>query len=117
MTGLLIVGASQAGVQLVASLRALGYDEPITLLGEEDHRPYQRPALSKEFLQDKVGKESLIFRSQEYWDEHRVAAGQGRADRARRAPGATARAPPTRRRAGRSPSTGSRSPSAPAPGA
>ncbi|GAA1635077.1 NAD(P)/FAD-dependent oxidoreductase [Georgenia ruanii] len=72
MTGLLIVGASQAGVQLVASLRALGFDEPITLLGEENHRPYQRPALSKEFLQDKVGKESLIFRSQEYWDEHRV---------------------------------------------
>ncbi|GAA4287894.1 NAD(P)/FAD-dependent oxidoreductase [Georgenia daeguensis] len=72
MTGLLIVGASQAGVQLVASLRALGFHEPITLLGEENHRPYQRPALSKEFLQDKVGKESLIFRTQEYWDEHRV---------------------------------------------
>lgn len=72
MTGLLIVGASQAGVQLVASLRALGYDSPITLLGDEDHRPYQRPALSKEFLQDKVDKESLIFRTQQYWDEHRV---------------------------------------------
>jgi 3-phenylpropionate/trans-cinnamate dioxygenase ferredoxin reductase subunit len=45
--GLLILGSSQAGVQLAVSLRALGYDEPITLLGEENHRPYQRPALSK----------------------------------------------------------------------
>jgi 3-phenylpropionate/trans-cinnamate dioxygenase ferredoxin reductase subunit len=44
--GLLIVGASQAGVQLAGSLRALGYESPITLLGEENHRPYQRPALS-----------------------------------------------------------------------
>jgi 3-phenylpropionate/trans-cinnamate dioxygenase ferredoxin reductase component len=53
-TGLLIVGASQAGVQLAVSLRALGFDEHITLLGDEDHRPYQRPALSKEFLQGKI---------------------------------------------------------------
>jgi 3-phenylpropionate/trans-cinnamate dioxygenase ferredoxin reductase subunit len=56
-TGLLIVGASQSGVQLAVSLRALGFDEHITLLGEEDHRPYQRPALSKEFLQGTVESE------------------------------------------------------------
>ncbi|MFJ5149929.1 FAD-dependent oxidoreductase, partial [Glutamicibacter sp. NPDC088455] len=76
-TGLLIVGASQSGVQLAISLRALGYDEHITLLGDEDHRPYQRPALSKEFLQDKIGSESLIFRSNEYWDEHNVTLVKG----------------------------------------
>lgn len=72
MSGLLIIGSSQAGVQLAVSLRALGHDGPITLLGEENHRPYQRPALSKEFLQDVITKESLIFRTQEYWDEHRI---------------------------------------------
>jgi 3-phenylpropionate/trans-cinnamate dioxygenase ferredoxin reductase subunit len=71
-TGLLIIGASQSGVQLAVSLRALGFEEPITLLGEENHRPYQRPALSKEWLQGVVGNESLIFRSNEYWDEHNV---------------------------------------------
>ncbi|MGF9663905.1 FAD-dependent oxidoreductase [Arthrobacter crystallopoietes] len=76
-TGLLIVGASQSGVQLAVSLRALGFDEHITLLGEEDHRPYQRPALSKEFLQGTVESESLIFRSNEYWDEHNVALVKG----------------------------------------
>ncbi|NMM85687.1 ferredoxin [Rhodococcus sp. SRB_17] len=70
--GLLIIGSSQAGVQLVASLRALGYELPITLLGEENHRPYQRPALSKEFLQGEVSSESLIFRTPQYWEEHRV---------------------------------------------
>ena len=71
-TGLLIIGASQSGVQLAVSLRALGFDEHITLLGDEDHRPYQRPALSKEFLQGTVESESLIFRSNEYWAEHNV---------------------------------------------
>jgi 3-phenylpropionate/trans-cinnamate dioxygenase ferredoxin reductase component len=76
-TGLLIIGASQAGVQLAISLRGTGFDEHITLLGEEDHRPYQRPALSKEFLQDKVDKENLIFRSQEYWDEHDIELVKG----------------------------------------
>ena len=70
--GLLVIGSSQAGVQLAVSLRALGYDAPITLLGDENHRPYQRPALSKEFLQDVITKESLIFRSQQYWDEHDI---------------------------------------------
>ncbi|GAA3684757.1 FAD-dependent oxidoreductase [Arthrobacter ginkgonis] len=71
-TGLLVIGASQAGVQLAVSLRALGFEERITLLGEENHRPYQRPALSKEFLQGTVESESLIFRSNDYWAEHNV---------------------------------------------
>ncbi|MBL5974391.1 MAG: ferredoxin [Candidatus Leucobacter sulfamidivorax] len=77
VSGLLIIGSSQAGVQLAVSLRALGYEPPITLLGDEDHRPYQRPALSKEFLQDKISKESLIFRTAEYWDEHRIHVVKG----------------------------------------
>lgn len=70
--GLLIIGSSQAGVALATSLRALGYDEPITLLGDENHRPYQRPALSKEWLQGEITNESLMFRTEEYWAEHRI---------------------------------------------
>lgn len=76
-TGLLIIGASQSGVQLAISLRALGFDDHITLLGDEDHRPYQRPALSKEFLQDKVGSESLIFRTNDYWVDNNVTLIKG----------------------------------------
>lgn len=69
---MLIIGSSQSGVALAGSLRALGWEGGIVLLGDEDHRPYQRPALSKEFLQDRIDKEKLIFRAQEYWDEHRI---------------------------------------------
>ncbi|MER6150965.1 NAD(P)/FAD-dependent oxidoreductase [Streptomyces hirsutus] len=70
--GLLIIGSSQAGVSLATSLRALKHDEPITLLGDENHRPYQRPALSKEWLQGEITNEKLMFRTQEYWAEHRI---------------------------------------------
>lgn len=76
-TGILIIGANQSGVQLAISLRAAGYTEHITLLGEEDHRPYQRPALSKEFLQGKIDKERLIFRSNEYWEENNISLVKG----------------------------------------
>ncbi|AGN18259.1 hypothetical protein J433_13032 [Corynebacterium glutamicum MT] len=76
-TGILIIGANQSGVQLAISLRATGFTESITLLGEEDHRPYQRPALSKEFLQDKIDKERLIFRSNEYWEENDIRLVKG----------------------------------------
>lgn len=76
-TGILIIGANQSGVQLAISLRATGFTESITLLGEEDHRPYQRPALSKEFLQDKIDKERLIFRSNEYWEENNIRLVKG----------------------------------------
>ncbi|SDN99083.1 3-phenylpropionate/trans-cinnamate dioxygenase ferredoxin reductase subunit [Klenkia soli] len=72
MSGLLVVGSSQAGVSLATSLRALGHEGPITLLGDERHRPYQRPALSKEWLQGTVTSESLLFRSDSYWPEHGI---------------------------------------------
>lgn len=71
-TDLLIIGSSQSGVQLAVSLRALGWDGHITLLGDEDHRPYQRPALSKDYLQGKSESDSLIFRTEEYWVQHHV---------------------------------------------
>ncbi|MER5911486.1 FAD-dependent oxidoreductase [Streptomyces sp. NPDC001982] len=65
--GTLIVGASQAGLQLAVSLRQLGDTEPITLVGEESHPPYQRPPLSKEFLAGKADLDSLAFRAPSYY--------------------------------------------------
>ncbi len=50
MTSVVIVGAGLAGVRCAETLRAEGFDGRIVLLGEELHLPYERPALSKEFL-------------------------------------------------------------------
>jgi NADPH-dependent 2,4-dienoyl-CoA reductase/sulfur reductase-like enzyme len=48
--GLVVVGASLAGLRAVQAARRYGYDGPIVLLGAEEHLPYDRPPLSKEFL-------------------------------------------------------------------
>lgn len=45
-----VVGASLAGLRAVEEARALGHTGPITLVGAERHLPYDRPPLSKEFL-------------------------------------------------------------------
>ena len=46
--GLLIVGGGLAAQRCCETLRALGHDAPITIVGPE--RPYDRPPLSKELL-------------------------------------------------------------------
>jgi 3-phenylpropionate/trans-cinnamate dioxygenase ferredoxin reductase subunit len=70
--GTLIVGASQAGVQLAASLRELGDDEPILLAGSEPRPPYQRPPLSKAYLAGKASAESLELRSAAWYARMRI---------------------------------------------
>ncbi|MGW5443764.1 NAD(P)/FAD-dependent oxidoreductase [Streptomyces asiaticus] len=45
-----VVGASLAGLHAARGLRTHGYDGRLIVVGEEHHRPYDRPPLSKEFL-------------------------------------------------------------------
>lgn len=49
---LVIVGASLAGVRAVEAARKDGFTGRITLIGEEIHAPYDRPPLSKAYLDD-----------------------------------------------------------------
>ena len=60
MRSVVIVGASLAGVSAAKSLRRLGFDGSIVVVGDERHPPYQRPPLSKQFL---AGE----------WDQARIA--------------------------------------------
>lgn len=48
-----IVGMSLAGLRCAEALRRLGYSGRITAIGAEQHEPYDRPPLSKDFL---IGK-------------------------------------------------------------
>ena len=50
MRRLVVVGASLAGLRAVEAARKTGFDGSITLIGAERHLPYDRPPLSKEFL-------------------------------------------------------------------
>lgn len=45
-----IIGAGQAAAVAARALRRRGFDGSVTIAGDEPHRPYQRPPLSKELL-------------------------------------------------------------------
>ncbi len=45
-----IVGASLAGLSTARALRVQGYTGKVVVVGNEIHRPYDRPPLSKDFL-------------------------------------------------------------------
>ena len=50
MERLVIVGASLAGLRAAQAARAGGYEGELVMVGDERHRPYTRPPLSKELL-------------------------------------------------------------------
>ncbi|MBA2951149.1 NAD(P)/FAD-dependent oxidoreductase [Streptomyces himalayensis] len=56
-----VVGASLAGLSAARSLRKQGYDGRLVLIGDELHRPYDRPPLSKEFLSGTLGEAELAL--------------------------------------------------------
>jgi phthalate 3,4-dioxygenase ferredoxin reductase subunit len=56
-----IVGASIGGVRTAQALRSAGYEGAITLVGDEDAAPYDRPPLSKEFLKGAAAPESVTL--------------------------------------------------------
>jgi 3-phenylpropionate/trans-cinnamate dioxygenase ferredoxin reductase component len=55
-TGTVLIGAGLAAAHTIETLRERGYTEPMTLIGDETELPYERPALSKSYLQGKSGE-------------------------------------------------------------
>lgn len=67
--GTVVVGAGQAGIQVALELRRRGERGRITVVGEEPGDPYQRPPLSKEFLDDGYDAGRLALRTAEFYRE------------------------------------------------
>src|SRR4051812_6380534 len=72
-SGVVIVGGGQGGYQAAASLRAEGYQEPITIVGEEAELPYQRPPLSKGMLVGKQEARHATLRPAAFYETHSIA--------------------------------------------
>lgn len=80
--GVVILGASHAGVQCAAALRDSGYQGSITLVDEQSDLPYQRPPLSKGFMTGVASVESLCLRGEVFYDAENIDLRCGvRADR------------------------------------
>jgi 3-phenylpropionate/trans-cinnamate dioxygenase ferredoxin reductase component len=66
---LVVVGAGQAGAQLVASLAQNGFDRPVLLIGDEPCLPYQRPPLSKKFLAGEMELDQLYLKPAAFYEK------------------------------------------------
>ena len=57
--GLVILGGGAAGYAAAHELRALGFEEPVTMVSADPAAPYDRTLLTKDYLDGKVNKDRL----------------------------------------------------------
>jgi len=57
-----VVGGGLAGFRFAQSLRETGYDGKLTIVCDEEHRPYDRPPLSKQLLAGTYSEEQCALR-------------------------------------------------------
>jgi 3-phenylpropionate/trans-cinnamate dioxygenase ferredoxin reductase component len=69
---LVVIGGGQAAFALVAKLRALKDERPITIVASEASLPYQRPPLSKKYLLREMSLDRLLYRAEAWYGEHDV---------------------------------------------
>jgi 3-phenylpropionate/trans-cinnamate dioxygenase ferredoxin reductase subunit len=67
-----IAGAGHGGVQTAVSLRQNGFDGRIVIVGDEPGLPYQRPPLSKAYLQGKMPLDTLWLRPESFYRENKI---------------------------------------------
>jgi 3-phenylpropionate/trans-cinnamate dioxygenase ferredoxin reductase subunit len=68
----LLIGGGLAAANCARWLREAGSEGSILLVGREPDPPYNRPPLSKGYLQDKESREDALFRPDEWWEDERI---------------------------------------------
>lgn len=67
-----IVGAGLAGAKAAETLRTEGFDGRVVLVGEEPHRPYERPPLSKGYLRGTDQRAGIDVHDEGFYDAHDI---------------------------------------------
>jgi 3-phenylpropionate/trans-cinnamate dioxygenase ferredoxin reductase component len=65
----IIIGASHGGSQAALSLRQMGWQGKIVLIGAEKDLPYHRPPLSKDYLAGRKSFEQILLRPQAAYEK------------------------------------------------
>ena len=73
----IIVGGGMAGAIAAQTLREEGFDGNITLFGQEPNVPYERPPLSKDYLQGNPERDSILVHPESWYAEHAVELSLG----------------------------------------
>lgn len=68
----IIVGAGLAGATAAGSLRGQGFAGRIVLIGAEQELPYDRPPLSKDYLQDKSEKAKIYVHPRQWYADNDI---------------------------------------------
>jgi 3-phenylpropionate/trans-cinnamate dioxygenase ferredoxin reductase component len=76
-TTFVIVGGGLAGAKAVEALRDNDFDGQVVLFCEEDHLPYERPPLSKEYLAGKKSLSDFTVHNSDWYREHDVDMRRG----------------------------------------
>ena len=74
---IVITGAGQAGAQAAVTLRQKGFGGSVTMIGAEDHPPYQRPPLSKAYLKGEMTADRLHLRPSDFYEAHGITLALG----------------------------------------
>ncbi len=69
-TRFVIIGGGLAGAKAVEALRGNGFDGEVTLFADEEHLPYERPPLSKEYLTGKKTLTDFTVQSSDWYRDH-----------------------------------------------
>jgi 3-phenylpropionate/trans-cinnamate dioxygenase ferredoxin reductase subunit len=67
-----IVGASLAGAKAAGELRERGFDGRIVLVGAEAERPYERPPLTKDYLQGKSERDKAYVHEEGFYASQEI---------------------------------------------
>ena len=68
----LVAGAGLAGPRAAETLRAEGFEGRVILAGDEPTAPYERPALSKEYLAGAKAEHDLLLRPPGFWQDRAI---------------------------------------------
>jgi 3-phenylpropionate/trans-cinnamate dioxygenase ferredoxin reductase component len=68
----LLIGGGLAAGNCARWLREEGADGSVLLVGREPDPPYNRPPLSKGYLQGKESREDVLFRPDDWWGEQQI---------------------------------------------
>lgn len=69
---ILVIGGGLAAATCVTALREHGYTGELTLVSDEKHLPYERPPLSKDFLQGNSGLADFTVADDDWYRTHEV---------------------------------------------
>jgi len=68
----LLIGGGLASANCARWLREEGADGSILLVGREPDPPYNRPELSKKYMMGAEGRDDVLFRPNDWWDEQGI---------------------------------------------